>query len=218
MRAEQQILDEIFESSLMNVLEEVYSPIEREFGETKIRNKSKLFTDGQINNILNLLHPDYKDLGMTITIYKNKRQIIRDWIFTFKNYFDNETAIKTIRGSICGNQRCGIISLFPFNYKVNKKLKEEVNFDTQRRLLSTFALIHEVRHAYQRIHKEQKFNKLNEIYIDVDKPGYHSQWIERDANHFTQRFMNKNKDKINEILKINENWVCTWGNFELKRR
>lgn len=48
----------------------------------------------------------------------------------------------------------------------------------------------------------------------VSEKGYHSQWIERDANSFSQRVMNNNKDSINKILNIDFEWSITWQKLD----
>jgi len=146
---------------------------------------------------------------MKITIYKNKLQVIKTGINVFDPSFDFRILKEIVKGKLAGNHRRGVISLFPFNHKFNSDRFLKYKFQ----LYMLFDLLHEIRHAYQRIHKKKEY----EIeYIYAGNRGYSSQWCERDANAFAQRFMNKHKEQINDILNINDiDWECLWGRFTI---
>jgi hypothetical protein len=186
-----------------------FLPVFREEGETVIRNKSKVFKHQEVEEILSLLHPIYNDLGITITIYDKRLGVIKDWLHIFKGYIQTQTLIEALKRQIGGNHLEGVISIFPFNYYYSSSDNKEI----KKKLFLLYDAIHEIRHAFQRIHKKKEYSAP---YLGVGKKGYHSQWIEKDANKFAQRFMNKNKEKINEILEINTDWKCVWGRFYFK--
>lgn len=183
-----------------------FLPVFREGGETVIRNKSKVFNQQEIEELLNLLHPVYSDLGITLTIYDKKLSVIRDWLNIFKGYVLSPTLKAALKRQIGGNHFEGVIGIFPFNYYYSNPDNKE----NKMKLFMLYDIIHEVRHAYQRVHKEKEYNSP---YLGAGNKGYHSQWIERDANKFAQRYMDKNKEKINDILGINMKWECVWGRF-----
>ncbi|WP_137743359.1 DUF3920 family protein [Robertmurraya siralis] len=206
VKMEYDLFEETYRTEMFNHLDEVFNSGIRENGNTKLRNKSDILTDNQIQIIIDLLHEDYHDLGMTITIYRNRIQLYKDWLNPIKFYISKHDMKLSIKGDISGNHLEGIISIFPFNY--NKKLS---NYDKQLGVI--YSLLHEIRHAYQRIHKKHKYYDNKRKYITANKNGYHSQWVEKDANKFATRFMNRYKDKINGILNQDVNWYCIWGNF-----
>ena len=181
----------------------------RENGVTVLKNNSNIISNQNLKQILNLLHKDYQDLGMKITIYKNKFQVFNKWLNILDHSFNFKIVKGVINGNLAGNHGGGIISLFPFNHKFNSNRFLDYKFQ----LYMLFDLLHEIRHAYQRIHKKKKYEVE---YIDAGNKGYSSQWCERDANAFAQRFMNKHKEQINDILKINGiDWECLWGRFTI---
>ncbi|MEI2465121.1 DUF3920 family protein [Niallia taxi] len=181
----------------------------RSKGSTIIKNKSSIISKDDLERILKLLHKDYQDLGMKITIYKNKFQVFNKWLNILDRSFNFKTVKGVIKGNLAGNHRGGIISLFPFNYKFNSDRFLDYKFQ----LYMIFDLLHEIRHAYQRTYKKKNYEVK---YIDAGNRGYSSQWCERDANAFAQRFMNKHKEQINDILKINGiDWECLWGRFTI---
>lgn len=216
MKIENEVLPDLYLETVYNYLEETTSKIEfilsggvRNRGRTKMRNKSKLITSKEITEVLNLLHKDYSDLGMTISIYSKKYQVLLDRLNPYKLYINKHVANQAMNGTIVGNHREGLISVFPFNYSVKGGSYESKN--SVRKLIALGVIIHEIRHAYQRKHKVEKYTseKLN-------GHGYDTQWVERDANKFTQRFMNRYRNKINEILKINNlNWEYQWDRLRV---
>lgn len=181
----------------------------REKGETILNNNSNIINGNKLKQILNILHKDYQDLGMTITIYKSKFQVFKTWTNVLDKSFNFKIVKGVLKGKLAGNHGGGIISVFPFNHKFNSNRFLEYKFQ----LYMLFDLLHEIRHAYQRIHKKKKYEVE---YIDAGNKGYSSQWCERDANAFAQRFMNNNKEEINKILGITDiDWDCLWGRFTI---
>lgn len=181
----------------------------RDSGETFINCKSKLISKKEVEGILNILHPDYKDLGMTIAIHKNRMQTIIKFInplYTSINYGTLKGACNRIYAA---NHSRGRIDMFSYNHEVNKYRNKNISL----KLYIINDLLHEVRHAYQLKHKESKYMNCQKNYITGGENGYSEQWIERDANAFATRIMNKHHDKINEIIGIDHEWENTWGYF-----
>ncbi|MGG3890259.1 DUF3920 family protein [Metabacillus fastidiosus] len=203
------VLEDIYLDIMMETLESIFDRGIRDKGKTKVINHSKIITKNEIQSILNLLHSDYDNLGAEITIYKNKYQPLLRVLNPCKSGLHYETFKMVFKRIIGGNHFRGIISLFPFNHYFKS--------DEEYKLFLTYDILHEIRHAYQRIHKEKKYHVHNQNYIDATKSGYANQWLERDANQFATRMMNKYKNKINEILNVKLEWNCIWGRFIFKR-
>lgn len=179
----------------------------RDKGETQIICRSELISLGEVESILELLHSQYQDLGMTIDIHKSWYQTLFKWLNPLYSAIDCETFLGAYRGIFAANQSQGRIDLFAYNHKPYNKKHEAAII----RLCIAYDIFHEVRHAFQRVYKEKKYYNCTRNYISGAKVGYSEQWVERDANGFAQRMMNNNKDRINEILDIKFSWDCTWG-------
>lgn len=185
--------------------------IYRSNGPTWVRNISAVVKDDQIHALLGLLHKDYRDLGMTISVYGSLDDVISDRNGTMERYMHKTNLEGVFSGEYGGYHQEGFIFLYPFNHQVrNSKLEDGV-----RKLFFVFDLMHEVRHAYQRIYFSSRRKKE---YVEAGNAGYHSQWVERDANKFAQRFMEKYKEYIDAILGIPFVWRCCWGAFYIEVR
>ncbi|MGG0667769.1 hypothetical protein ABE073_04485 [Lederbergia citrisecunda] len=185
---------------------------QKTFGISKdklLYNKSKFISDEEINEIIAMLHPHYKEMQMRIYLHKNKFQSILGMLNPFNDSGRRAMLASTIKGVIAGNHRQGEIILFPFNYQF-KNVPNEYKLQCYK-LLIISNLLHEIRHAYQWTYKKKKYNKLSDSYVPAGREGYHSQWIERDANKFAQRIMNSNKQNISYALGISFDWECIWG-------
>lgn len=201
-------LDETMLLSLepLEVSETVFPNQRVKLAKTILRNHSDIMSDFQIKQLLNLLYEDYKYLGMTISIYDQPTQVIEDRKQHGHKYIDEWCYEDSLNGTLGGYHKLGNIVLFPFNHSVKNKKYE-------KGLMQLFLLqdlFHEIRHAFQRVHMRKQYNAP---YITTDKNGYRSQWIERDANMFAQRMLEKNRDSINTILGIDFDWKSCWGRF-----
>lgn len=173
---------------------------------TVLRNHSNILSDFQLKQILNLLYDDYKYLGMTISIYDHPDQVIADRTDFGKEFIDDWCYEDSLNGTLGGYHKLGKIALFPFNHKVKNKKYE-------RGLMQLFLLqdlFHEIRHAYQRVYMKRQYNTP---YVNTGRNGYQSQWVERDANMFAQRMIEKHRNSINTILSIDFLWQSCWGRF-----
>lgn len=201
-----------FDKQKNYVLGYVYNT--RDEGKTQITCKSNLIGYAEVREILSLLNYQYDDLGMAVNIHRSRYYTLLKWLDPFYTSINCDTFKGAYNCVFAANHSSGRIDLFSYNHKSsNKKYENE-----RIRLNIAYDLIHEVRHAYQRLHKEKKYNNNQRNYIQGGESGYSAQWIERDANAFAQRMMNNNKKKINEILGIELNWDCTWGSFSIQRK
>lgn len=179
---------------------------QRESGATILNNSSKLISKEEIEQVLILLHRDYSDLGMRINVHKNKLHTFLKLINPFNRMIIYPIFKMAYKGTSGGTHLDGKIEMFSYNRKVDIHAHEKECL----KLFIVFDILHEVRHAYQRIHKKREYEQSHEDYIHEGN-GYGSQWIERDANQFAQRMMNNNKERISEILGIDFEWYSTWG-------
>ena len=173
---------------------------------TTLRNQTEILSDLQLKQILRLLHKNYNNLGMTISIYETADQVKADRSKYGQLYLDDWCYQDALNGTLGGYHKLGTIALFPFNHTVK-------NPAYRKGLMQLFLiqdLFHEIRHAYQRIHMKKQYNTP---YITTGTNGYRSQWIERDANRFAYRMMEKHRSTLNTILGIDFTWNSCWGRF-----
>lgn len=215
-------------SNSIDVLEQSYcdayknylsKSLERMYGfnsskDTLIKNKSNLISNAEFEKILDLLHPDYKKLGATINIHGNKFHTLLEWLRVTNNSERRKMLLEGAKKEIGGFQNNSEIMIFSYLYKSKvRKLKNGLGCF---KLLVISAFLHEIRHMYQMRYMNKKYKDAVEKYISSGNKGYENQWVERDANAFTQRMMNNNKKKINEILGIEFDWNCIWGSFQVE--
>lgn len=171
-----------------------------------IYNHSKYVTREQINSILDLLHNDYKRLSTNIHIYGNKFRL-----------FANLSQFIGLLG-ITGKNTCGLQNgenIYVFCYNLKRWLEKSNESDKHiikdcTKLTTISTMFHELRHVYQMYYKYDKYMNDTLNYIGVIGKGYGSQWVERDANKFAQRMMNKYNKEINNILGINFEWYMNY--------
>lgn len=174
----------------------------------ELNNKSKLITNEEIEDVIKLLHADYQKLNISIDIHGSRFHTLQNWMSPTNSKNMRRVLTEGIKKKAGGFQRGREVVIFSYIYKQKIKIK---GF----KLLVIQALIHEIRHVYQMEYMKKKYDKAHENYISSGE-GYSTQWIERDANSFSQRMMNKNKEQINEILNIDFDWNCIWGSFNVK--
>lgn len=169
----------------------------------KIKNRMrKRISTRKIKKILNLLHDDYNYLGAEVNLYGSKIGAI------LRNYRDNNTILEIMDKGIGGTQSGNVINIHQYNFNHLPKKESQ--------LYIIFTLFHELRHVYQMEYKPDKYFEGTKNYIS-NNSGYHNQWLERDANSFASRMMNRNSEKINEILNIDEKWYCIHNTFYLDK-
>lgn len=210
MKGLEEIHSEMVADYISNTYKEAIGRLfrQRESGATILSNGSKLISSVEIEQVLTMLHHDYSDLGMTINVHKNKLHTFLKWINPFNSTIIYPVFKMAYKGTSGGTHLEGKIEMFSYNRIVDVEEHEKECV----KLLIIFDILHEIRHAYQRVHKKTEYEKSHEDYIPEGN-GYASQWIERDANKFAQRMMNNNKEKINEVLGIDFGWHCSWGRF-----
>ena len=180
--------------------------LQRKLAKTTLRNHTDMISDFQLKQILRLLHDDYQYLGMTISIYDAPDQVKADREKHGQTYIDEWCYKDALNGTLGGYHKLGKIALFPFNHTVRNPAYRK----GLMQLFSIQDLFHEIRHAYQRIHMKKQYNAP---YITTGTAGYRSQWIERDANRFAYRMMEKHRSSLNAILGIDFTWNSCWGRF-----
>lgn len=180
----------------------------RDSGETVIKCKSKLISKIEVKEILKLLHSDYSDLGMYIEVHNSTYHTFLRMMNPFNRSIDYSTYTGAYNHVYAANHFMGNIDLFSYNHLKTKSGAIDL------KLYIINDLLHEVRHAYQIKHKKDKYNQCHKNYINGGSTGYEEQWVERDANAFATRMMNKYHSEINNILGISYNWENTWGYFK----
>jgi hypothetical protein len=148
-------------------------------------NYSNKFNNKQIQELVNLLPPEYQNLNIDVIFPKNKLQCLK-WI-NQKHYISliPNIFLGKIEGSSCQYYNKCFIYLFNFditNYSIEK-------------MYAIKTIFHEIRHQYQRLYISDKYNdkKLN-------KTKYKYKWTEQDAETFSNNIMNKYSDKIIDIV------------------
>lgn len=177
-----------------------------------INNKSKLISDAEIRSVLDLLHSDYRELDASIDIHGRRLHTLLQ-MTKLSHLGSHKSLMEGYRGEIGGYQSGNRVVLFSHLY--GRRTRNEKYRIECFKLLLVGSILHEIRHVWQMVHKKKKYKTAARNYIDASGDGYDSQWIERDANNFTQRVMNNNKSEINEILGIEFEWDCAWGSFRL---
>jgi hypothetical protein len=173
-----------------------------------IKNKAKkIISTEEIEKCIDLLHEDYKTLNPTIRVFKNKIAMIPELLKIKSECFDDYKYIMSGNTHAQYNSNSNLIDIFIFNHLKRYKNKEERR--KYLKLYIIFNLYHELRHSYQDKYKNFKFEKERKHYISYGN-GYKSQWIERDANRFAVRMMEKHRENINEILGVTWDWNITW--------
>lgn len=169
----------------------------------RFKGRSNIITSNEVKELYKLLHKDYHSLNITISFYGTRLSTALGYLSIALNspIQTNESMEESFKVHIVGK-----INVFTFN----SSFKSVIG----RRLYIAFVLFHELRHSYQFKYMRKKYIKASSNYIPKGK-GYATQWIEKDANMFAQRMMNKHHDTINEILKIDVNWRCEWGRFKI---
>lgn len=173
----------------------------REFllGEEVIIIRKLTITDEEIQQCINLLDEKYHS-GYKLKVITTKLQFIFWYIITGRKLESMKYLyeVLTCKSRGCYFTNSKIINIYEFNYKniPDRFFKQTIIFD----------IFHEIRHYYQDTYMRYKFNNNFNNYIRVDKVGYGSQPIERDANKFAGRMCKKHKDKISDILNIYSDW------------
>lgn len=198
-------LNEEYFNILNNTFDELFNP--RDKGELKILIKSKLITKSEIEGVISLLHDDYRDLGTKITITSNPLWGLANLFNIGLDSFKQR--IKSLRQSFSSG---GMYRTFKNDIVIFDRWTKKMTRD-QQKLVITFLFLHEIRHAWQHKYKFKKYYSSD--YKNVNEKGYASQPIEIDANKFAVRMLNKNKERINEILGIETKcWEAVHNGFK----
>lgn len=165
----------------------------------KIINNSKIFTTEQINKCIKLLGEEYQNLKDELIIYENYTYNvpIGYGLMLGNISFGNYKTTFTLSGEgIVESSEPGIISIYLDNIKACFRELDELKINF------VGSLIHELRHAYQRILNP------NALCNFLGKESYHEQWREKDAEEFSKEVTIKYQKEINEILGISkEGWI-----------
>lgn len=168
--------------------------------------KEKNIKKDEVLSIIDLLHEDYGKIDVDIYIIGSAFSLIPLYIkgildlgiiefisFFFMVYFK--------RSYGCENN--GIIFIF------SRSIEEER--DIFKKLVIISIMLHELRHAYQ--YEYNNIGKLKDYDYDNYIPygnGYESQYIERDANKFATRMLNKYAKEIYKILDLDFIYIALW--------
>lgn len=151
-------------------------------------------SEKEINNLISLLHKDYQNLPVEVIGIGNAVQRLKYKWRVFLDYAEYPDVLKsTINQQILG---CYMpLSNFIFiDYGMIRKLcnwpEEDIESIFNKKKWIAFIFFHEIRHAYQ-----YHIKKMEREFKKFDSP-----FLEKDANLFAYRMMNKHKEKIREIL------------------
>ncbi|WP_434156453.1 hypothetical protein [Bacillus subtilis] len=180
---------------------------EQDLKSNLIENKSSLISAKEIEKCIQLLHKDYHNLGIRISVFQNKIQALLNFLNPLGAPFCIKTIRRILRKQLVGLNGFGIIHIYPFNYPKDLPCYRQII-----KLFILETLYHELRHAYQ---DEFMTWFKDSKYIDGGQPGYLTQKSERDARHFATRMMNKFHDDINDILGIKFKWESCCGRLEI---
>lgn len=157
----------------------------------KIHNYSKLFSEVELNKIINMLSKKYIAMDLDIYLLKNK------WHSLFYYFILGNDEIKNIfQSKVSGVSlhRQAKIFIYPFNYA-----NENIEII---KLYVINTLFHEIRHQWQKLNNPIFYKKhnLNSYNYSIDSEKYSKQKHEEDATGFSQRIMIKNYKRINDIV------------------
>lgn len=146
----------------------------------KTINNGKFITDKQIASFVGLLGKEYKP--SQIVIYETPLDIIR--FFPQCLNFSTEELLGKLEGSYDPNSDTVYVCIFA--------QKDDGDDLHSKQLYSLHAFAHELRHRYQ-------------LYRNV----YHDRELEseKDADRFATSFINKNSNKISNIMGWKDEWL-----------
>lgn len=159
----------------------------------KIKVYTKTIKKREIEEFIKLLPSRYRELDVKVEVYGSRLHL-------------------EISQLINGRKK-SLLSLADFNPVENSIRVFTYMFikDKYYKIRIFESLLHELRHKYQSIYFKEKFETEAANYINSGE-GYSEQWIERDANKFARRTMNLYKNKINEIISFDEDWIIEKSN------
>ena len=160
--------------------------------------KKKRISKEEIDQCINLLHTDY--IGCPIYIFHSFWDYVK-WSFKHFN-FDFDQLKKAKNGMSTGmyNSTENFIQIYVFNH---------LGGERYLKLNVIHTLYHELRHYYQFTYKAKIWNNNKLVKYDLGHPKYREAPIERDANKFAQRMMEKNRKEVSRILNVYPDWDFT---------
>lgn len=146
---------------------------------------SKFFDSGKLNKFLELLHPDYQNIGVEFVIYNTRREFLKKTLFKFKHLFILKSIVPVLKGEVFNitspyNNR---IYLFPFSLN-------ELNLSKEERYFSIFgALCLNLRFMYR---EEQNGKKW---FLDFTPDR-----LKKDCYNFTLRMARTHRADVKKII------------------
>lgn len=169
-----------------------------------VLNKSNHITNKQIESCLELLHKDYLKIDADIYIYGTRDEIEED---EYGDIVDSDSRGHHIY-LYSGKSKINI-----YEHGYGNRIE---NPELTGHLHTIASLYHEIRHAYQYRYMKKEYSRSK--WRQRRTRLYRSLWHERDAEHFSDRMMLKNKIKINHVLGVNFNWDCErWGKIKISK-
>ena len=155
----------------------------------------KVISQKEIDQCINLLHSDYH--GCPVYVFHSFRDYLK-WSFK-ERLFDLPQLKKAWKGKTAGSYDVveNFIQIYIFNHESSDRYIKQSVIHT---------LYHELRHYYQFTYKSKKWNSKNVVSYKWGDPKYSESDIEKDADKFAGRMLERNKEKISEILNVYTDW------------
>lgn len=167
--------------------------------------KRKKITTKQINECINLLHKDYQG-DYKIKVYKTKLSYVVSMLFNKKSTLATyEDLSNTTAGQF--NRYTNQIEIYYFKY--HRLYQDEGNnkYDFMN-LHCIDVIFHELKHYYQWNYQRLRYWNEFQFYGYFSANGLQkSLQIERGANNFCRRMMEKYHNQISSILNMNYEWL-----------
>lgn len=184
----------------------------------RITIKSKVMTEKEIIDCLNLLGEEYTNLDIEIEIHTPRSLKSKKWMdkpdLTENEYNNILTKGSIIIGIYISHLRK--IKLFPFNFResdYNKINYGDLSYRDFVKYGVIFNLYHEIRHAWQHTFDQEAFLKEREIDPSSEPQAYYNSNIEIDADNFEQETTSKFRHEIRKILQIDSELFPTFPTF-----
>lgn len=167
----------------------------------KYKTRHSPISKNEIDACIKLLHKDYHE-GYDLHIHYRKRDLIKWYLLNRCSIGGLKHATKIIfkeKSFGVFNRYFNAIHIYIFNYS-------NPYSSSKPEIIST--LFHELRHYYQWNYKKNKYEKS---FLNLEGITYESQLIERDANNFAARMMNKHCKEISEIINVYPDWFSPYN-------
>lgn len=165
--------------------------------------QSDFFTQQEIEKAIAILDEETKKLDVEIYIFNDAnyaKSFLKPFLLpTSYDLLDDKSYGGTMFSRLRENHTFFDFKIFLYEFNV------EHTSTTKIQLLEF--LFHELRHVYQSVFLTEIMLQSQQQYIhDVNDPAYSEAWIETDANHYSWRILNENKDFLSQLTGYKD-WI-----------